>query len=231
MLVTHESFRYDTSDSQLITFWWLAEFVIVWYFLHELEQKHFDIFPHRLADAVLTHESSRGTTRVIRSSSYLEMTCWVRNILTCSPQTRTNTFWYLSHYTKQIQLDKASIGRGAVDTWVVFTFFPRTQTNAFRYFAHWAKLIHFGKVLIGRGAVDTWVVLKFSPRTQTKAFWYFPHWTKRIHFDMALMGRGAVTNASSSYHNSVTLQHTATHCNTLQHTATHCNTLQHTATH
>jgi len=30
---------------------------------------------------------------------------------------------------------------------------------------------------------------------------------------------------------SLTLQHTATHCNTLQHTATHCNTLQHTATH
>ena len=29
----------------------------------------------------------------------------------------------------------------------------------------------------------------------------------------------------------ITLQHTATHCNTLQHTATHCNTLQHTATH
>jgi len=30
---------------------------------------------------------------------------------------------------------------------------------------------------------------------------------------------------------SVTMQHTATHCNTLQHTATHCNALQHTATH
>jgi len=28
---------------------------------------------------------------------------------------------------------------------------------------------------------------------------------------------------------SLTLQHTATHCNTLQHIATHCNTLQHTA--
>ena len=26
---------------------------------------------------------------------------------------------------------------------------------------------------------------------------------------------------------SISLQHTATHCNTLQHTATHCNTLQH----
>jgi len=31
--------------------------------------------------------------------------------------------------------------------------------------------------------------------------------------------------------NTLSLQHTATHCNTLQHTATHCNTLQHTATH
>ena len=30
---------------------------------------------------------------------------------------------------------------------------------------------------------------------------------------------------------SLTLQHTATHCNTLQHTATHCNTLQRTETH
>ena len=30
---------------------------------------------------------------------------------------------------------------------------------------------------------------------------------------------------------SITLQHTATHCNTLQHAATHCDTLRHTATH
>jgi len=30
---------------------------------------------------------------------------------------------------------------------------------------------------------------------------------------------------------SLSLQHTAAHCNALQHTATHCNTLQHTATH
>jgi len=30
---------------------------------------------------------------------------------------------------------------------------------------------------------------------------------------------------------SLTLQHTATHCNTVQHTATHFSTLQHTASH
>ena len=32
-------------------------------------------------------------------------------------------------------------------------------------------------------------------------------------------------------HETMTLQHSATHCNTLQQIATHCNTLQHTSTH